>query len=164
MPFISATEIRTKAVKAYPRFLKQWILARVINFFRTAYARLSVDAADAKATITASHRLLADSKAERGWGYSVHRKQVRTRDFGTNLVPQAITIDTLDDLLRLAVKEREFAATRQVVERIRAELPGLEEWLVSNVNSVGQLAGPLEGLISVTQWFLEHPRPDCYGR
>ena len=83
MPFISATEIRTKAVKAYPRFLKQWIRGAGDEFFPYRIrARLSVDAADAKATITASHRLLADSKAERGWGYTVHRKQVRTRDFG----------------------------------------------------------------------------------
>ena len=87
------------------------------------------DESNPKETIRANDELLSKSKERRGWGYTVHREQVASLSFGNNLFPTAITIDTLEDLLRLANKLDEFAATEEVVRKIREAFPSLEDWL-----------------------------------
>lgn len=165
MGFVTPAEIVAKAGNAYPRFLKEWIRGAEVDFFpHRIRARFTVDAKDPKGTIRASEVLLAQSKVERGWGYTVHREQVRTRDFGSNPVPTAITIDTLNDLLRLTKKSAEFQATCRVVDRVRSELPQLEDWLRANVRSLHRIEEPIDGLTCVARFFMDHPWPDCYSR
>jgi len=165
MPFVSPQEIAIKAENAFPRFLKKWICGEEEDFFPyRVRVRFAVDPKNPKGTIVASEKLLSKSKAQRGWGYTLHREQVRMRDFGSNPVPKAITIDTIDDMLRLTNKTDEFAATCLVVDRVRAELPRLDDWLTSHVNSLLGLAEPIEGLLCVTRFFMDNPWPDCYAR
>jgi len=165
MPFATPEEIAVKTEQAYLRFLAKWIRGEEGNFFPCRLrVRLAVDPKDSKGTITACEKLLLKSKSHLGWGYTVHREQVRLRDFGNNQVPRSVTIDTLDDMLRLAKKQDEFSATRQVADRIREELPQLNDWRISSVRSLHSLAGSIDGLIHVTQFFMNHPWPDCYAR
>lgn len=165
MGLITPAEIAAKAERAYPRFLKSWIRGDGASFFPyRVRTRLTLDARDPQGTIIASEALASTSKAQRGWGYTVHRESVRTRDFGQNLVPTAVTIDTLDDLVRLAKRKREFDATCQVADRVRAALPQLNDWLIASVGSLHAIAEPIDGLIDVAKFFLNHPWPDCYAR
>jgi len=165
MPFISPQEIVAKAKNVYPRFLAEWIRGADADFFPYRIpANLDRDVQNVSATITASENLWSKSKGERGWGYTVHRETIRSRDFGTNQFPKAITIDTRDDLLRLAKKTKDFAATQVVVERVRSELPRLDEWLTKNVRTLPRYAEPIEGLIDVARFFMNNPWPDCYAR
>jgi hypothetical protein len=165
MGFLTPEEIAVKAKHAYLRFLTQWVSGADGKFFpHRVRARFSVDSKNPRGTIGASEALLGKSKAVRGWGYTVHREQVRMRDFGNNPVPRAITIDSLDDLLRLANRKAEFEATALVVEEIRASLPALSGWLETNVRSLHQLADSVTGVIQVAQYFISHPWPDCYSR
>jgi len=165
MSFISPQEIVAKAKNVYPRFLAEWIRGADAEFFPCRIpANLDRDVQNLSATITASGNLWSKSKAQRGWGYTVHRETIRSRDFGTNQFPTAITIDTRDDLLRLTKKGKDFSATCLVVERVRSELPRLDEWLTKNVRTLARYAEPIEGLIAVTRFFQENPWPDCYVR
>jgi hypothetical protein len=137
MGFVTPDEIIAKAQAAYSRFLPIWVNGSGAEFFPyRVRARFSVDAKNPRGTIQASQELLAHSKAQRGWGYTLHREHVRMRDFGNNPVPTAITIDTLDDLLRVTKREAEFTATRRVVELLRQSLPQLSDWLIGNVRSL----------------------------
>ena len=165
MPLASPQEITAKAQKAYPRFLKKWVRREADGFFpyRVRIA-LNLNSRDVTSTIAANEQLLSQSKDKRGWGYTVHRRQTRTRDFGNNPVPQAITIDTLDDLLRLANKVDDFAATQMVVDRVGAVFPKLNDWLASHVQSLCAIAVDIDGLIDVALYVVEHPCPDCYAR
>jgi len=165
MSFASPEEIAARAKNAYPRFLKQWVRGEDERFFPyRVRVRLAVDPEDPSGTIAASEKLLLNSKTHRGWGYTVHREQVRTRQFGRNPIPKAITIDTIDDLLRLAGKRDEFAATRRVVNHVRKEIPQLQQWLVTHVNSLEKIAEPIEDLVHVSRYFVDNPWPDCYAR
>ena len=165
MPIISPKEITAKAEKAYFRFLPQWIRREDSSFFPLRVrTNLSFDAKRPSEMIAATERLVAASKESRGWGYTVHRRRVRSRDLGSNDFPKTITIDTLDDLLKLCQKIDEFSSTCEVVDQIRTELPQLESWLHSNVRSLAGMAGHCKGLIRVAKFFLEHPWPDCYAR
>lgn len=165
MPLVSPEEIADKVAKAYPRFLKCWVSGEADDFFPyRVRVPLKLDPQRHKETIDAHELLLTHSKEQRGWGYTLHREMKRKRDFGTNLVPTAIMVDTLDDFLRLAKKKADFEQTQAVVETAGLAFPKLKDWLVSHVTSVGKLAESLEGLIQVTRYLIAHPMPDCYIR
>ncbi len=165
MAFLTPDEIAAKTEHAYLRFLSFWVRGTDGGFFPYRIrARFSVNPKDPKGTIQASELLLQKSKAVRGWGYTVHREHVRTRDFGNNPIPHAFTIDTLEDLLRLANRKAEFEATAYVVEEMRNALPRLSAWLETNVRSLHHLVDSATGLVQVAQYFMSHPWPDCYAR
>ena len=165
MSFVTPEQIATKAKNAYPRFLKRWIQGEGEGFFKHPLrVNLKPDPQDIPGTISASEKLASQSKAVRKWGYTVTYEQIRSRSLGDNPFPKQITIETADDLLRLAKKVDEFAATCLVVERVRAELPQLEDWLVKQVNTLHRHAETVEGLITVAKYFMNNPWPDCYLR
>ena len=158
MAFLTAETIAEKAENIYFKFLKEWISGSDADFFPyRVRARFSIDPKDSKGTIQASEKLLAKSKSGRGWGYTVHRERIRTRDFGNNQIPIMVTIDTLDDLLRLANRKDEFQATSRVAVRVREAFPQLSDWLKTNVRSIHRYSEPIGGLILVAQYFQKNP-------
>tara|TARA_R110001592_G_scaffold176503_4_gene416430 strand:+ start:169316 stop:170491 length:1176 start_codon:yes stop_codon:yes gene_type:complete len=165
MPLVSPDEIADKVSKAYPRFLKSWVRGEAENYFPyRVRVRLKLDPQKPKETFAAHELLLLHSKNQRGWGYTVHREKIRKRDFGTNLVPTAITVDTLDDFLRLAKKQTDFYSTQTVAEKVRLAFPQLENWLIFEVTKIAKLVDSVDGLIQVAQYLIAHPMPDCYIR
>jgi hypothetical protein len=165
MGFLTPDDIAAKATRAYERFLVQWIQGDGDLFFPYRIrARFSIDPKNPKGTIAASEQLLAHSKDSIGQGYTLIRAQIKLRDFGSNPVPKAILVDTLEDLLYLTTRQKEFAATSRVVEMVRTELPVLSGWLESKVGSLHSLDDSVGGLVAVTRYFLENPWPDCYTR
>lgn len=165
MALVTPEDIAKAAERAYPQLLAAWIEGREPDFFpHVVRRRFTPDAKDVRGTIRAVEALLAKSKDQRGWGYTVALKERRTRDFGRNRFPETICIPTRDDLLRLAKREKEFQATCHAAQRVRASLPQLEGWLRKHVRTLAKLAGPIEGLVRVAQYFIDHPWPDCYAR
>lgn len=165
MGFLTPEDVAATAGRAYTRFLTQWVRGDGGSFFPYRIrSRFSIDPTNPKGTIAASEALLAKSKGVLGWGYTLCREQVKLRDFGVNPVPKTITVDTLDDLLRLANRRREFSATSYVVDTVRAEFPGLSRWLESKVGSLHSLVDSVSGLVEVTRYFLANPWPDCFAR
>ncbi|MDZ7619629.1 MAG: DUF2220 family protein [Patescibacteria group bacterium] len=162
---ITPDDIVGKAANAYKRYLDLWARGEAADFFPLRVpANLRVDAKDVAATIRAVSRLRDKSKERRGWGYTVHWKRVAFRELGSNLTPERITIDTREDLLRLADKQEDFAAACEVAGRLQTAFPGLADWIITNVRSLAGYAAAMEGLIAVTRHFLDHPWPDCYAR
>ena len=165
MGFLTPDDIAAKATRAYERFLVQWIRGNGDQFFPYRIrAKFSIDPKNPKGTIAASEQLLAQSKDSIGRGYTLKRAQIKLRDFGSNPVPKAILVETLEDLLYLAKRQKEFVATSHVVEMVRTELPVLSGWLESKVGSLHSLDDSAGGLVAVSRYFLEHPWPDCYAR
>ncbi len=162
---ITPDEIRLKAQRAYPRLLTAWSQGSLSAFFPWRVpANLAPVAGNVPATITAVEQLRAASKEVSGAGYSVHWQQIRSRDFGSNRFPERITIETADDFVTLAQTQRHFATTCRVAEIVRERLPGLAEWVTANIRTIANCAEPLDGLLQMTEFFLQHPWPDCYAR
>jgi len=162
---ITPEGIRRKASRAYPKMLDAWALEGLSSIFPMRVpADLSPVAGDVPATIAAVELLRASSKEQSGSGYSVHWKQVRSRDFGNNRFPERIVIDTAEDLVSLAGKQRHFSATCRVAQSVRECFPGLSAWVNSNIRKTADYFAFLEGLLQVTRFFLDHPWPDCYAR
>lgn len=162
---ISPDEIRSKAERLYPRLLTAWESGVDAELFPYRMpANLAPIAGSIPATIKAVDRLRSAAKGATGAGYTIHWKEVSSRDFGHNHFPAQITIDTCEDLLALAGKQRHFATTCRVAQQIRAQLPPLETWVSANIRRLADLASSIDGLIEVTRFFLAHQWPDCYAR
>jgi len=162
---ITPEQIKQKCQPAYCRYVKAWVQGEIADFFpfriRANKEPIKNDLAATQRAVTA---LREGSKESKGWGYTVHWKEKKSPHFGKNLFPTRITIDSEDDLLRLAGKRVEFASTCRVVHRVREAFPELSNWLVASHRTLASLEEQVEGLIAVTRFFLEHPWPDCYAR
>ena len=162
---ITPEGILKKAERAYPRMLNAWVVSELDSFFPLHVpADLTPIAGDIAATIAAVELLRASCKEQSGSGYSVQWRQIRSRDFGNNRFPERITIDTVDDLLSLTDRRRHFSATCRVAQSVRERFPGLSGWVSSHIRSIAEFAESVEGLLQVTQFFIDHPWPDCYAR
>jgi hypothetical protein len=96
--------------------------------------------------------------------YRIEWRSVNHRVLGSNTIPAAIWIDTLEDALRLIGKKRETDQFAALVALTRAQQPGLLPWLAKRPLRVLELAESWSQLLAVVAWLLEHPRPSIYLR
>jgi hypothetical protein len=165
MAFATPSQIESKAQKIYDRFLVVWLAGDANSFFPSRVrVSLTLDKSNPATAIAANEKLLAKSKARRGWGYTVHQTERKSQAFGRNQVATAVTIDSLEDLLRLIGRADDFAATQAVVAAVRERFPSLEPWLQRSIKSLHKFQPSLEGLLAVAGYFVQHPWPDCYAR
>ena len=165
MALITPAEISKKATNVYSKFLGLWISEGDADFFPyRVRVNLKLDSGNPAKSISSVEALLKKSKENRGWGYSVRRTEMRSRDFGKNLIPESVWIETLPDLLRLAEVKIQFEQTKEVAGRLRSEHPSLDEWVKRNVKSLHKCHASLDGLLAVVEYFLSNPWPDCYAR
>jgi len=177
---ITPAELKTKAGNLYPKYVKSWLVDQKMpdgggherpsygssDFFpKRIPANLKIPANHASAAL-AVQQLREKSKSACGSGYSVEWQSQKRRDHGLNEYPVAIFVETESDLLELAGKRSEFSELQKSVKNLRSRLPRLEDWLVESTNWK-QLVGAknqLDDLILVTEYFLQHPRPNCFAR
>ena len=164
MSFATPSEIRKKAARVYPRYLRSWVHGANERFFPYRIRANLEPAKDYATALRQIETLLAESKPRRKRGYTVELQQRQSRYHGRNKFPTSVQIDSLDDLLHLAKAEPLFAATQHVARQIRHALPELEPWLQQNVTALHKLADRTEGLIKVVRHFKEHPTREHYLR
>lgn len=96
--------------------------------------------------------------------YRIEWRSVNHRVLGTNEIPSAIWIDTLDDALALIGKRRAATQFAALVELARENQPGLLPWLSKRPLRALELAEVWPLLLEVVAWLLRHPRPAIYLR
>ncbi len=96
--------------------------------------------------------------------YRVEMREMRHRVLGTNEVPKAVWIDSLDSALDLLGKRRQARQFTILVSLTRQRQPVLLEWVAQKPLKVLALADDWERLLNVVDWVQQHPRPDVYLR
>jgi hypothetical protein len=161
---IQPEEIREKAERLYPSFLKAWLDGEAVFF---PYA-LPCDKVLRNGRVAQSalevQRLREGSRETLGYGYAVEWRERRSREFGLNWFPVRITFETQDDFLRFIGRQSEFRLFRDAVGRLREEFPLLDGWVRSNRRKLIECAGEIEGLLQVISYFRENPRPNRFAR
>lgn len=163
---ITPAEIRTKAKRLYPKAVAAWIADEENALFpKRIPANLKL-ASELPATIRQVETLRSEAKEKRGFGYRIAWQERRDRRLGLNRFPEAIFLDSLDDLVRLINRQREFATLASAVTKLRHAQPELENWLRESTHwkDLLTVAPELDGLLAVVVYFQEHPRPDCFAR
>lgn len=160
---IQPADILKKAKNLYPEFLKAWAQGRTDFFPRLVPVSR---APDSEILLAAKEvqTLREGSKATLGFGYSVEWEEVNSRRYGKNLFPKRVLFESQEDFLRFTRLQREFARLVSAVNLLRESFPQLEPWIVSNLRTIIAFHDDLAGLVTVTRYFLENPRPNRFVR
>ena len=113
---------------------------------------------------TWSRALQQGAKTEGGLGYRLVLREVRHRVIGSNALPDAAWLDTLDDALALIGKRREAQAFGRLVALTRERQPALLPWLRDEPLRALALGDDWLRLLDVVAWLKAHPRPGVYLR
>lgn len=160
---ITPAEIKQKAQRQYHAFLRASVLDE--TFFpleiRFRKAKASDDYLVLRQWVAA---LLTESKAERGFGYSVTLAERELRRYGRQSLPIRIAIETETDFLRLIGKEREFWQWQTAVSNALTQFPQLQAWLAQYPQRVLPHLTVWDDLLTVCTYFVAQPRPNLYLR
>jgi hypothetical protein len=161
---IQPDEIRQKAERLYPVFLKAWLDGDGAFFPRAIPASKNLDSADLAGAATYVRQLREGSREVLGFGYTVEWKERRSRAFGLNRFPMRIVFETQDDFLRFINRRAEFAKFVGAVTRLREEFPILDGWIRLHRRLLIDAAENLDGLLHVLRYFRDHPSPNRFAR
>jgi len=160
---ITPTEIRQKAERQYAVFLQSGLKQEPFFPFEIRFGKVkpSDDYVHIKQWVTA---LLAGSKTELGYGYSVMLETINTRQYGTQSWPTRVAFEAEADYLKFIGKKKEVAAFRQAVALTDKLLPALMPWLTENPTKILPYLADWNDLLQVGRYFQENPRPQLYLR
>ncbi|MBM9538315.1 DUF3322 domain-containing protein [Desulfobulbus alkaliphilus] len=96
--------------------------------------------------------------------YRIVWRRINHRVLGSNDLPAAIWIDTLEDALGLINKRRPAEQFTALVALTTARQPQLLAWLAKRPLRALELAEDWPRLLAFTLWMRQHPRPGLYLR
>ena len=160
---ITPQEIKKKAERKYVSFLQ----SLVVN---TPYEKLVIrgDKKYTKSSLQEFEKELqlinSQSKAKKGFGYTLEFQQVRTKHLGTQDLPTSIYFDTENDYLKFLGKENEVELFVGIITKITETFPELKEWIIKNPIKVIQNQPEWESILKVCRYFKQSPKPNLYIR
>lgn len=160
---ISVAEIKRKAERLFPKAVEAWL--RYDSGFFPHRIPADLSRSEGHADLIREVASLRDgSKESKGYGYSLEFEFSKSRKHGSNDFPSAIYIETLEDLLKLTSKTKEFANLEKSVGLIRQQFPELDPWIIEYWKEITQSSNDIEALIEVVKYLQSNPRPDCFAR
>ena len=108
--------------------------------------------------------LMAYSKENKGYGYSLIYQKVRTRTHGKQDIPVSISFETEQDYLRFIGKGQTTAYFRKDLEMILPLFPELKEWISKYPSKMIDNHEVWDDLLKVCGYFKNTPEPHLYIR
>lgn len=158
---ITPAEIRLKAERQYLPCVQGWVRGEPFVPLSFPTGKPATDFAGLRAEV---QRLQAGEKSAGSLGYRLEWQVQQKRGLNTQTLPVRVWLDTLEDLLHLSGKAREFADFCQDVMLLRDQLPQLEGWVERSPRKLIEQHTDWPDLLTVCRYFLEHPRPGLYIR
>jgi hypothetical protein len=104
------------------------------------------------------------SKAKQGFGYQIEWAGINHRQLGHNRVPAGVSVPTEYDAFRLLNKTQEANRFRTLADASSQRFPLLSNWLARRPLTVLEHADDWKQILTVLDWFHEHPRSGLYLR
>jgi len=154
---ITVAEIKKKADKMYPIFLKAELMGEPFfpNTLRSDKS-LSNNFGDMSKELSA---LISGSKDGKGFGYLVQSRTVKTRSHGTQDIPESIVFENKEDYLKFIGRSKEYDLFIEKAKLIKETIPQLTSWMERNPINVISNLNQWEDLLKVCNWFLNHFEP-----
>lgn len=160
---ITPQEIKKKAERKYVSFLQSLIEQK--NFEKLV---IRGDKKYTKSSLTEFEKeiqsITSQSKAKKGFGYTLEFQQVKTKYLGVQDLPTSIYFDSKNDFLKFLGKEEEVELFVESTREIRETFPELEEWIIKNATKVIQNQTEWKSILKVCQYFKQNPKPNLYIR
>jgi hypothetical protein len=99
-----------------------------------------------------------------GQHYRIEFRDVRHRILGSNAVPSAVWIETLEAALALIGKSRDAKRFEALIAQTREQQPALLAWLARQPLKALALNAEWSRLLAIVEWLRLHPRPGIYLR
>lgn len=168
MNWTSSAGLRAQVQKHWDKGLLLRELAQPGDLFPLRLVLKGPSSADMSARFDVVRAWVRDlqmrEKSEVGKGYRLEWRTVRHRVIGSNSLPDAAWVDTLDDALRLIGKTREAARFATMLGETDTRIPLLLGWLARYPLKALALANDWSRLLDVATWLQAHPRPGIYLR
>ncbi|ORC34022.1 hypothetical protein B4O97_14130 [Marispirochaeta aestuarii] len=129
---ISPEELRSRLLTRYPEFLKLVVTGESVFPYRPR-VNLKIDFSQYNEAVRQIRKLETQAKEQKGFGYVIEFKTVRTRKFGTQTIPKAILFETPEDLFRFIGKKAEVAALFEAIDLTRKTIAVPDPWLCRNI-------------------------------
>ena len=107
--------------------------------------------------------LKSNSKAVKKLGYTLHTEDRQFDKIGKQLVPTRVSIESIEDYLRITGKEKEYQSFLRNIFLIQKELPLLINWIKVNPTKLIEHNTWIDTL-KVCKYFLSTPKPELYIR
>jgi len=104
-----------------------------------------------------------NSKESKKVGYSLVLSEKLFDKIGRQSVPEKISIDSIEDYLKVTGKEKEYLVFLKNLSLIKTELPLLINWIKANPTKLIEHNNWVDTL-KVCQYFLKTPLPNMYIR
>lgn len=112
---------------------------------------------------TSIELLKSNSKENKKVGYSLLTTEKHFDKIGKQSVPEKISIDSIEDYLRVTGKEKEYQTFLKNLSLIQTELPLLIDWVKSNPTKLIE-HNTWNDTLNVCKYFLVTPTPNKYIR
>lgn len=165
---ITPKEIRTLALKRWNsgRVLRAWLskddlFPIVISLGRPSASQLLQDFLQVDRW---KQWIEKESRCKTGHGYRLEYLEINHRQIGRQRLPQQAIFDHPTDLIDYIGKQRQLTSFASLARMVRSRFPQLESWIEKSPMKLLQQADNWQELLSVLEWFYDHPRPNLYLR
>ncbi len=159
---ITPDEIRDKAKRLYGEVVSAWLAGQ--NIFPRYLPVNRKPSKVVSEAIAQQQALREQSKAAKGFGYSLEFEEINSRGYGQQRFVSAVYFESQEDLLRLIGKLGEFGRLTKMINEVRHRQPRLNEWLQTHWKRLVGLENELSQLLDVVDYLIKHPRPNCFVR
>jgi hypothetical protein len=104
------------------------------------------------------------SRARRGFGYDIQWIDINHRQLGRNQFPDAISVPTEVDALRLIGKAKDAQRFDECAQSTLPTFPSLAEWIRRRPLTMLENAADWHRVLAVLDWFRDHPCSGLYLR
>jgi hypothetical protein len=108
--------------------------------------------------------LRKNSKEQAKCGYAIVWEERNVRRMGVQKIPTKVVFPTQDDYIQYLGKTAEVGQFKIDCELIKQRCPELIEWIRQKPLQVIASAGTWDGLLNVSIYLKQNPRPNCYLR
>ncbi len=108
--------------------------------------------------------LLDINKLSKVQGFTLEKQQANYANMGKQIIPARLIISSTEALARYLGKWQQWQKFQSNIELINQALPQLNAWLLTNAKEINKYQSDWPKLVSVCQYFLKYPQPNCYIR
>ncbi len=163
--FITPKELKNRAEKIWQRgeLHKAWLSDQPL--FPLSLALPSLTASVLLHEFSAvQHAVLALRQDSLKHGYQLTDRIINHQKLGEQKLPVTAVFATENDFLRYLGNSQIFTQFQQLSQNTLSQYPCLHSWLVRYPFKIRDNAEIWQHILAVCNYFVQHPRPDCYIR